>query len=60
MARNLQLIPKVLDGVEIRALCGPVNFFHTMHSHAGIERVLSQTVSLEAWHCPLSWYAAAL
>jgi hypothetical protein len=24
-----QLIPKVYDGVEVRALCRPVKFFHT-------------------------------
>ena len=24
-----QFIPKVFDGVEVRALCRPVNFFHT-------------------------------
>ena len=25
----IQLIPKVFDGVEVRALCRPVKFFHT-------------------------------
>ncbi len=24
-----QLIPKLFDGVEVRAVCGPVKFFHT-------------------------------
>ena len=26
-----QFIPKVFDGVEVRALCRPVKFFHTVH-----------------------------
>jgi hypothetical protein len=26
---GFQFIPKVFDGVEVRALCRPVKFFHT-------------------------------
>lgn len=26
---QLQFIPKVSDGIEVRALCGPVKFFRT-------------------------------
>lgn len=43
-----QVIPKVLEGAEVRALCGSVKFVHV-----GIGKYLPQTVPtmLEAWHC---------
>lgn len=40
-----QFIPKVVDGVEVRLLCRPVEFFHT---------TLGKNISLWSWICALS------
>ena len=29
----LQFIRKMLDGVEVKALCGPLSFFHTTNNY---------------------------
>ncbi len=42
-----QCIPKVLDGVEVRALCSPVEFFHTKN-HFFMELALC-TGLLSCW-----------
>ena len=71
-----QFIPKVFDGVEVRALCRPVKFFHTDkpflyglrlvhegHCHAETGKVLPQTVvtNLETKKSSrMSLYAVAL
>ena len=64
---TFQFMPKVFDGVEVKALCRPVKFFHTDlnkpfpygplcargHCHAETGKGLPQTVAtkLEAQNC---------
>jgi hypothetical protein len=60
---EFKFIPKVFDGVEVRALCRPVKFFHTdldksflygpRFVHGGIVMLKQERPFLKLW--PQNW-----